>query len=110
MADSIGRFGAFWPEYLRAHLDPRTRALHYIGTSLSIVLLLAFLLTKDWRFLVAVPFAGYGFAWAAHAIFEKNRPATFEHPLLSFMGDFYMLYLWLTNRLAPELVRATSRS
>ncbi|HKW54065.1 MAG TPA: DUF962 domain-containing protein [Stellaceae bacterium] len=106
MADSIGRFGAFWPEYLRAHLDPRTRALH---TSLALVLLLCFALTGDWLYLAGVPLAGYGFAWAAHVIFEKNRPATFEHPLLSFMGDFYMLYLWLTKRLAPELVRSTDR-
>jgi hypothetical protein len=108
MADPIGGFKAFWPEYLRAHLDPRTRALHYLGTSVSIVLLLAFVVTKDWRCLVAAPIAGYGFAWLAHWLFEQNRPATFEHPLLSFMGDFYMLYLWLTNRLAAELVRAAN--
>ena len=108
MADRGGGFSAFWPHYLRAHLDPRTRALHYLGTSLALVLLLCFALTRDWRCLVGVPLAGYGFAWAAHLFFEKNRPATFERPLLSFMGDFYMLYLWLTNRLAPELTRATS--
>lgn len=109
MAHDSGGFSAFWPEYLRAHLDPRTRALHYLGTSLAVVLLLAFALTRDWRCLALVPIAGYGFAWLAHAVFEKNRPATFEQPVLSFMGDFYMLYLFLTNRLAPELVRAAGR-
>jgi hypothetical protein len=109
MSDLTDGFSAFWPEYLRAHLDTRTRALHYVGTSLSIVLLLAFLVTKDWRWLIGAPVAGYAFAWLAHLIFEKNRPATFDHPILSFMGDFYMLYLWLTNRLAPEIVRATNR-
>jgi hypothetical protein len=109
MSDLTDGFSAFWPEYLRAHLDPRTRALHYVGTSLSIVMLLAFLVTKDWRWLIGAPVAGYAFAWLAHLIFEKNRPATFDHPILSFMGDFYMLYLWLTNRLAPEIVRATNR-
>ncbi len=109
MADRTGSFSAFWPDYLRAHLDPRTRALHYLGTSLSLVLLLAFVVTKDWRWLVGAPIAGYAFAWLAHMIFEKNRPATFEHPILSFMGDFYMLYLWLTNRLAPEIVRVDRR-
>lgn len=108
MADRTGGFSAFWPDYLRAHLDPRTRALHYVGTSLSLLLLLAFFLTRDWRCLVAVPIAGYGFAWLAHLVFEKNRPATFERPLFSFVGDFYMLYLFLTNRLAPELVRAAA--
>ena len=107
MADNkISSFAEFWPHYLRAHADPRTRAMHYFGTSLGILLLLAFLLTKDWRCLVAAPIAGYAFAWIAHVTFERNKPATFGHPLWSFFGDFYMLYLWLTNRLAPELVRA----
>src|SRR5258708_8854537 len=106
--DKIKSCAEFWAQYLRAHAGPRTRAMHYFGTSLGVLLLLAFLVTKDWRCLVAAPIAGYAFAWLAHLIFEKNRPATFEHPILSFMGDFYMLYLWLTNRLTPELVRAGS--
>jgi hypothetical protein len=109
MAGRIDGFSAFWPDYLRAHLDPRTRALHYFGTSLSVLLLLAFAATRDWRCLVAAPIAGYAFAWLAHIVFEKNRPATFEHPVLSFIGDFYMLYLWLTNRLAPEIARVADR-
>ena len=109
MADRDGGFSAFWPHYLCAHLDPRTRALHYLGTSLAMALLLCFALTGDWRYFAGVPVAGYGLAWLVHLIFEKNRPATFERPLLSFTGDFYMLYLWLTNRLALELTRATDR-
>ena len=109
MADRTDGFSEFWPHYLRAHLDPRTRALHYLGTSLGLVLLLCFALTREWLYLAGGLVAGYGFAWLAHLFFEKNRPATFQRPLLSFMGDFYMLYLWLTNRLPPELTRATGR-
>jgi hypothetical protein len=33
---------------------------------------------------------GYGFAWAGHFFFEKNRPATFKYPFYSFMGDWVM--------------------
>ncbi|MNE19968.1 hypothetical protein D3C80_1130690 [compost metagenome] len=40
--------------------------------------------------LLALPFAGYGFAWVGHFFFEKNRPATFKHPLYSLIGDFAM--------------------
>jgi len=71
-------FAAFWPEYLGAHRDPRTRAFHYVGTSLGLCSLVAFALTMDWRFLPAAPILGYGFAMLAHPLFESNHPKTFE--------------------------------
>jgi len=98
-------FTAFWPEYLGAHRDPRTRAFHYVGTSLGLCSLVAFALTMDWRFLPAAPILGYGFAMLAHPLFESNHPKTFEHPALSLVCDFYMLFLWATGRLGPELAR-----
>jgi hypothetical protein len=109
MAASPTSFAEFWPQYLRAHLDPRTRALHYLGSSIVLVLLLAFVASGDWRCLVAVPITGYAFAWGAHFLVEHNRPTTFGHPLWSVVGDFYMLYLWATGRIAPEIARATRR-
>jgi len=34
----LTRFRDFWPHYLRAHARPGTRALHYAGTSLVVLL------------------------------------------------------------------------
>jgi len=41
---------------------------------------------------------GYGFAWVGHFFFEKNRPATFRHPLYSLMGDWVMFVDILRGR------------
>jgi hypothetical protein len=101
-------FASFWPQYLSAHHDPRTRATHYVGTILGVALLLIGVIAMDWRFVVAAPIVGYGLAMPTHPLFEHNLPKTFEHPLLSFAADFYMLYLWARGRLAGELARLPS--
>ena len=106
MAERISSFTEFWPFYLREHSLPRTRALHYVGTTLVIMVAVFALMTGRWWFLLAMPLAGYFFAWIAHFTVEKNRPATFTHPLWSLAADFRMWWLWLSGRLAPELEKA----
>lgn len=110
MARACRSFAEFWPFYLREHSKPRTRALHYAGTSLVVAIALFALLTGRWAWLLAIPLAGYGFAWVAHFAVEKNRPATFTYPLWSLAADFKMWWLWLTRRLEPELQKARSKS
>lgn len=99
-------YDAFWLHYLREHSRPRTRALHYAGTTLVVMLAVMAIATGRWLLLALLPLAGYGFAWFAHWRVERNRPATFTHPLWSLQGDFRMWWLWLTRRLEPELRRA----
>jgi hypothetical protein len=106
MAREYQSFADFWPFYLREHSKPRTRALHYAGTSLVVAIAAFALLTGRWWLLLAMPVAGYGFAWVAHFKVEMNRPATFTYPLWSLGADFKMWWLWLTGRLGPELERA----
>ncbi|MGE8408438.1 MAG: Mpo1-like protein [Pseudomonas sp.] len=83
-------FAQFYPYYLGEHRNPACRRLHFIGTTLVIALLAYALGSGNWLLLLAVPVAGYGFAWIGHFFFEKNRPATFQHPFYSLLGDFVM--------------------
>ena len=106
MEKACRSFAEFWPFYLREHSKPRTRALHYAGTSLVVAIALFALLSGRLGWLLAIPLAGYGFAWIAHFVVEKNRPATFTYPLWSLAADFRMWWLWLTRRLGPELRKA----
>lgn len=105
MSNRIQSYGAFWPYYLREHSRVETRNLHYAGTALTFVFLGLAILSGGWWWL-AVPLAGYGFAWFAHFRVEKNRPATFTHPLWSLISDYRMFFLWLTGRLDAHLTAA----
>jgi hypothetical protein len=83
-------FRNFYPFYLGEHQNRICRRLHFIGSSLVLGVVLTAILTRDARWLIAAPFAGYGFAWIGHFFFEHNRPATFKHPFYSFIGDWAM--------------------
>lgn len=83
-------FADFYPFYLREHQNRTNRRLHFFGTSLVLVIAAASLATANWLLLVVLPFAGYGPAWVGHFYFERNKPATFYHPVYSLIGDFRM--------------------
>ncbi|MCK5910260.1 MAG: DUF962 domain-containing protein [Caulobacter sp.] len=96
-AERYTSFAAFYPFYMSEHANPVSRRLHVVGTSLVIVSLVLGL-ALDWRFFVAAPPIGYGFAWIGHFVFEKNRPATFKYPVYSLMGDFRLWFETVTGR------------
>jgi hypothetical protein len=85
-----GSFREFYPFYLTEHGRSGTRRLHFAGTSLVVLAFSYAVVTRRWGFLALVPLFGYGLAWMGHFAVEKNRPATFQHPLYSLAGDFRM--------------------
>ena len=106
MSERKANYAEFWPFYLQEHAKASTRNLHYVGTALVIAIAVFAVATQRWAWLLAMPVAGYFFAWMSHAFVERNKPATFTHPLWSLISDFRMFFLWLTGRLGPELEKA----
>jgi hypothetical protein len=96
-------FKEFWPFYMAEHSKPGTRWLHLIGTVLGTLLMIYFVASGRWWLFPLGFIPGYGAAWFAHFVIEKNRPATFQYPLWSFMGDYKMIALMLTGQIDKEV-------
>ena len=92
-------FAEFWPHYLSEHSKSATRVMHCLGTLVAIAVVIFTIAGGKWWLSPIALIPGYAFAWVAHFFIEKNRPATFTHPLWSFLGDWKMLALILSGRL-----------
>ncbi|MFO1507406.1 MAG: DUF962 domain-containing protein [Lysobacterales bacterium] len=91
-------FREFYPYYLSEHSNRMCRRLHVAGSLLVVLIVVAAVATRNAAWLPLAPIAGYGLAWIGHFGFERNRPATFRHPLYSFAGDWVMLFDVLRGR------------
>lgn len=98
-------FAEFWPYYLGEHSKPTTRLLHFTGTGAGLVLAFVALFSWNYWLLLVAVVCGYGPAWVGHFFIEKNRPATFRHPIWSLVADFRMFLFFMTGRLGAELRR-----
>jgi len=95
----IQTFAEFYPFYLDEHTNRTSRRLHFVGSSIGLVLLTTAATTGN-GWLIPLSFLqGYAFAWVGHFFFEHNRPATFKYPLFSFMGDWRMWWDILRGRI-----------
>lgn len=99
-------FSEFWPHYLAEHSKPQTRLLHLLGTLMALALVILFVAIGKWWLFPLALVPGYGLAWIGHFFVEKNKPATFQYPLWSFMGDYKMIWLMLTGGMGAEFERS----
>jgi hypothetical protein len=102
MSKKFATFKEFWPEYLRLHSKPVTRAIHYSGTLGGIALAATGIALSAPALIIASPLFIYALLLPSHPLFEKNKPATLKNPLMSVGGDFKMLFFWLTGRVRAE--------
>jgi hypothetical protein len=96
-------FQEFWPHYLRAHRQPRTRVAHYAATLLAFAAIgLAIYYRVPLIALGAIAIS-YAVALASHGIFERNKSLVFVNPAWGALSDLKMCWLALTGGLAAEL-------
>ena len=81
-------FAEFWPFYLGEHSNPTNQKLHAFGTTVGLLMLVLTVVKGEPLLLVPALLSGYFFAWIGHFMVEHNRPATFQHPWFSLLGDF----------------------
>ena len=91
-------FNEFYTFYLLEHKNKKNRILHFIGTILVLIIIIFSIIIPNFKLLILCPFIGYGFAWLGHFFFEKNKPATFTHPIYSLIGDWKMFYELLIQK------------
>jgi hypothetical protein len=110
VSERLQTFAEFWPFYLGEHSRPATRALHLGGSTAALVCGGLAVALRAPSLAAAAVGVGYACAWIGHAFIEHNRPATFRHPLWSFMADWKMWGCAVTGRLGRELRRAGIRA
>ena len=98
MATRYTSFADFYPFYLSEHQNTTSRRLHVLGTSLALGSIMLALASQNAWWLLAALVQGYAFAWVGHFFFEHNRPATFQHPLYSLMGDWRLWWEVITRK------------
>lgn len=101
----INSYAEFWDFYVAEHSKPATRALHYVGTSIGMAVLVWFIWRGTWYYFPLCFVCGYAFAWFAHFVIEKNKPATFKYPFWSFVSDYKMFFYFVTGRMGREVER-----
>lgn len=96
-------WGEFWPYYVSQHLHPVTRLFHVWGPITAAVVGIALIAQGHWWAVPAGFAIGYGLAWFSHFVIEKNKPASFGHPLWSFRGDMRLIAGYFSGQLARDV-------
>ena len=99
MAQKYTTFEEFYPFYLSEHSNTTCRRMHFIGSTIALLLIATAVVTQNpWLVLLGIV-QGYAWAWVGHFFFEHNKPASFKQPIYSFIGDWVMYRDILTGKI-----------
>ena len=109
MQKPLQSFEEFWEYYVMEHSLPHTRQLHFMGSTAAVTLAVTGLFAGRFSFVVLAVLVGYGIAWISHFVVQKNKPASWEHPMWSFLSDAKLFFLMATGRMDEEVERVMGR-
>jgi len=98
----------FWPYYVREHSQPLNRNLHFIGNTNLFIWIFIALSRRSLRHVIFGIVSSYIFAWIGHFGVERNKPATFEYPILSAFADMLMYKKMWEGTMDAEVTRYTN--
>lgn len=108
---TFSSFEEFFPYYVGEHSRAGTRWAHFAGTHLGAAVGLTGIARRRWGMLAAAPVIAYGVAWISHFTVERNKPATFGHPLWALRGDLRMIAtMWRGDDASLERIAAEVRA
>ena len=93
-----------------AHRQPLTRVFHCAGTLLGWGMIVAAIALRNGWLVLAALAAPYALAWFSHFFVEHNRPASFGHPLWSWLADQKMVAMMLAGRMDEEVRRCAPKA
>ncbi len=96
-------FRQFWPHYLRAHRQRRTRIAHYAATILAFAAIAVAIFYRVPLIALGAIALSYAIALTSHHVFERNKSLVFVNPAWGAVADLKMCWLALTGGLAAEL-------
>ena len=87
----IRDYEQFYGFYLTEHRNITSRKLHVLGSTLGLCAVTYAIFKQQPRYVLYGLVAGYACAWVGHFKYERNRPASFQQPIYSFISDWRML-------------------
>jgi hypothetical protein len=98
-------FRLFWPLYLDAHRQSRTRACHYIATLFGMATSAVAAYLGQPLIMVGGIAASVCLAVGSHKVIEHNKPLIGVNPFYGAVADVKMCWLALRGALPAEYLR-----
>lgn len=102
-------FESFWFGYLRAHSQPATRFVHYVGVGIGAVCVIISVMIASWPLFWLGQLAGYAVTILGHLAVARDRAAYLGlpgHPFWSILCCYRMTFSALIGQVDSDLHRA----